>query len=60
MKLYELTIEEAHQQLAGGHLSAVALTQAVLERIAAVEPRIEAFITLNAEGALEQAAAASK
>ena len=60
MKLYELTIEEAHQQLAGGELSAVALTQAVLDRIAAVEPRIEAYITLNAEGALEQAAAADR
>jgi aspartyl-tRNA(Asn)/glutamyl-tRNA(Gln) amidotransferase subunit A len=60
MKLYELTIEEAHRQLAGGDLSAVALTQAVLDRIAAVEPRIEAYLTLDAEGALEQATAADQ
>ena len=37
-------------------MTAVALTQAILDRIAAVEPQIEAYITLDAEGALAQAA----
>jgi aspartyl-tRNA(Asn)/glutamyl-tRNA(Gln) amidotransferase subunit A len=60
MKLHELTIEEAHRQLTQGDVSAVALTQAVLDRIAAVEPRIGAYLTLDNEGALEQAAAADR
>jgi aspartyl-tRNA(Asn)/glutamyl-tRNA(Gln) amidotransferase subunit A len=48
MSLYHLTIEEAHRQLVRGDLSAVTLTQAVLDRIAAVEPRIGAYLTLDA------------
>ena len=60
MELYDLTIEDAHQQLIAGDLTAVALTQAILDRIAAVEPQIAAYITLDAEGALTQAAAADR
>jgi aspartyl-tRNA(Asn)/glutamyl-tRNA(Gln) amidotransferase subunit A len=60
MEPYELTIEDAHQQLTRGDLSAVALTRSVLERIDAVEPRIAAYLTLDAEGALEQATAADQ
>jgi aspartyl-tRNA(Asn)/glutamyl-tRNA(Gln) amidotransferase subunit A len=60
MNLYDLTIEDAHQQLVQGKLSAVALTGAVLARIEAVEPRIKAYLTLDPEGALAQAAAADR
>ena len=60
MNLYDLTIEDAHQGLLGGDFSAVDLTRAVLERIEAVEPRIGAYITLDPEGALAQAAAADR
>jgi aspartyl-tRNA(Asn)/glutamyl-tRNA(Gln) amidotransferase subunit A len=60
MNLYDLTIEDAHQQLIRGEVSAVALTRAVLARIEAVEPRIQAYLTLDPEGALEQAAAADR
>ena len=60
MKLHELTIEEASRQLARRELSAVTLTQAVLDRIAAVDPRIGAYLTLDAEGALAQAANADR
>ncbi len=60
MDLNKLTIEDAHTKLIQGELSAVALTQAVLDRIETLEPRIAAYITLDAEGALEQAAAADQ
>ena len=60
MELYDLTIDDAHQQLIAGDLTSVALTQAILDRIAVVEPQIEAYITLDAEGALAQAAAADR
>ena len=60
MSLYDLTIEAAHRGLTSGEFSAVALTRAVLARIAAVEPKIDAFLTLDAEGALAQAAAADQ
>jgi len=60
MNLYDLTIEDAHQGLLRGDFSAVELTRAVLERIAAVEPRIGAYITLDSEGALAQATAADQ
>jgi aspartyl-tRNA(Asn)/glutamyl-tRNA(Gln) amidotransferase subunit A len=60
MKLHEMTIEEASRQLSRGDLSAVTLTRAVLDRIAAVDHRIGAYLTLDAEGALEQAAHADR
>ena len=60
MNLYDLTIEAAHRGLIRGEFSAVALTRAVLARIAAVEPKIDAYLTLDAEGALAQAAAADQ
>jgi aspartyl-tRNA(Asn)/glutamyl-tRNA(Gln) amidotransferase subunit A len=60
MNLYDLTIEEAHQRLVQGDLSAVTLTRALLDRIEAVEPHIGAYITLDAEGALEQAGEADR
>ncbi len=58
MALYGLTIHELQAMLAGRHVSAVELTRAVLDRIAAVEDRVRAYITLDPEGALQQAAAA--
>jgi aspartyl-tRNA(Asn)/glutamyl-tRNA(Gln) amidotransferase subunit A len=58
MKLYELTIAEARAKLAAREISSVELTRAVLERIEAVEPKVDAYITVTAEVALEMAAAA--
>lgn len=54
----ELTIAEAAALLADRALSPVELVQAHLDRIAAVDPQINSYITLTAEAALEQARAA--
>nr|HID13118.1 Asp-tRNA(Asn)/Glu-tRNA(Gln) amidotransferase subunit GatA [Anaerolineae bacterium] len=58
MKLYELTIHEAHDRLAAGEFTAVELTEAVLERILAVDNEVKAYLTLTPEEALEMARAA--
>jgi aspartyl-tRNA(Asn)/glutamyl-tRNA(Gln) amidotransferase subunit A len=55
VKLHELTIAEAHRLLKSKEISSVELTQAVLERIQAVEDRVDAFITVTEKEALKQA-----
>ncbi len=52
------TVAELAAALAGGELSSVELTRLFLARIERLEPRLNAFITVCAESALEQAAAA--
>ncbi|MCG8350663.1 MAG: Asp-tRNA(Asn)/Glu-tRNA(Gln) amidotransferase subunit GatA, partial [Chloroflexales bacterium] len=56
--LHNLTITAARAALDAGEISSVALTEALLARIANVEPHLHAFLTVNAEQALEQARAA--
>ncbi len=58
MHLYNLTIHEARSLLGAGEISAVELTQAVIDRILAVDNDVRAYITLTPEVALEQARAA--
>lgn len=53
-----ITIADAARRIADRELSPVALTQAKLARIAALDPQINAFITVTAERALRQARAA--
>ena len=53
--LWRLTAHEAHEKLRAKEFTAVELTQSVLDRVAAVEPRVHAYITLTAEVALDQA-----
>jgi len=60
VKLHELTIREAHDLLAAGQVSAVELTEAVLERITALDNAIKAYLTLTPEDALAQAHAADE
>jgi len=60
LELYNLTIEEAHGLLKTKKISARELTRAVLDRVAAVDGRIGAFLTVTADQALEQAAAADQ
>jgi aspartyl-tRNA(Asn)/glutamyl-tRNA(Gln) amidotransferase subunit A len=50
-----LTIGQAHAELRAGRLSSVALTQAVLDRIVALDNEVRAFLTLAPDLALEQA-----
>ncbi len=52
---WRLTAHEAHEKLRAREFSAVDLTRSVLERVAAVEPKVNAYITLTADLALEQA-----
>ena len=54
----ELTIVEAGAALRDGSLTAAALAESVLARIAETEPRLNAYITVTADLAREQAAAA--
>lgn len=53
--LHYLTIEQAAERIRAGALSPVALVHACLDRVAACDPKLHAFITLNAEQALAQA-----
>ena len=56
--LYYLTIHEAQQLIRGRKLSPVELTSAVLERIAAVDGKLHAYINLMADSAMQEAFAA--
>jgi aspartyl-tRNA(Asn)/glutamyl-tRNA(Gln) amidotransferase subunit A len=59
-ELFTLTITEARELLARREISAVELTRACLDRAAATESRLNAFITLCAREAMEQAEAADQ
>ncbi len=58
MTLTDLTLTEALTQLATGAVSSRDLTTACLDRIAAVDPELNAFLTVTADQALAQADAA--
>ena len=60
MKLYELTISQAAALLGQHQFTSQELTRAVLDRIHAVEDRVGAFITINDELAMIQAATADQ
>ena len=51
----ELTIEQASRLIRSGALSPVDIVKAYLERIEALNPRVNAYITVSADLALEQA-----
>lgn len=55
MKLHELTAHELSERLAAGEVSAVEVTEACFARIDEVESRVDAFLELTREQALEQA-----
>ncbi len=59
-ELFRLTIHEAAALLRRREVSAVELTQAVLERIYAVDNAVKAYLSLMPEAALESAAAADR
>ena len=53
--LYDLTIHQVHELIQRREISSEELTQACLQRIEQVEPRLKAFVTVTREHALEQA-----
>lgn len=55
--LYNLTATQAAAQIAKGTISAQDFTRACLDRIAAVEPEVQAFVHLDPDYALKQAKA---
>jgi len=59
-ELFTLTIAEARERLGRREISAVELTRACLDRAAAVESKLNAFITLCAREAMEQAQSADQ
>ena len=56
--LHDLSIAEAGARLRAGALTSTALTEALLARIAALEPSLNAFVTVTAERARADAAQA--
>src|SRR5688572_2949583 len=56
--LHELTVHDALRLLRAGEVTSVALTQALLDRIDAVEGAVRAYLTVTGERALAQAEAA--
>ena len=60
MKLYELTIQDAHRRLRKKEISSQDLTRAVLGRINAVDEAVGAYITVDDEMAMAQAKIADK
>ena len=59
-ELNRLTIAEAGERLRRREISSRELTRACLDRIAAVEPRLNAFITVTADEAMDQAEQADR
>jgi aspartyl-tRNA(Asn)/glutamyl-tRNA(Gln) amidotransferase subunit A len=59
-ELFRLTISQAQEALRKREFSAVELTRACLERISAVEPMLNAFLTVAESEALIQAEAADR
>lgn len=55
MNHYALTLAEARHLLDAGEVTSVALTESVLNRIDTVEPLVQAYLSLDKEGALRQA-----
>jgi len=60
MKIYELTIQEAHRLLKQKDISSQELTRGVLDRIDAVDEKVGAYITVDSETAMAQAETADK
>lgn len=56
MELYKQTISQLHKQLTAKQISSVELTSAVIERMEATEPQVDAYLTITKDIALEQAA----
>ncbi len=58
MALHQLTIQQAQQKLSSGAVSSLELTEALIERIIAVDNEVKAYLTLTLELALQAARSA--
>ena len=56
MDLYKLTAHELHDKLVSREISSVELTENVYSRIDEVEDKVQAYVTLDKENAMAQAA----
>ena len=59
-ELWQLSVADAAQRLAQREISSVELTEAYLDRTAAVDEQLSAYITVTADIARQQAAAADR
>lgn len=55
MSILEMTLHEVSQKLKNKEVSSVELTKASIERIKETEPKIDAFLTITEENALNEA-----
>ncbi|MCL2760161.1 MAG: Asp-tRNA(Asn)/Glu-tRNA(Gln) amidotransferase subunit GatA [Desulfuromonadales bacterium] len=60
MELFELTIKELHEKLKNRDISSVEVTKSYLERIAATDDKINAFVAVTEKEALRAAEDADK
>ena len=60
LEIQPLTIHRCHELLRNRDISAMELTEAVLERIAQVEEQVHAFVTVTDDDALRQASEADR
>ena len=58
--ILELTALELGRKIKAGEITSLQATEAVLEQIGRTENRIHAYVTLDAEGAMKQAAEVQK
>jgi aspartyl-tRNA(Asn)/glutamyl-tRNA(Gln) amidotransferase subunit A len=56
VELYKSTVHELHEQLVQKKISAVELTKSVYDRIDEVDDKVKAYLSLNKDNALAQAA----
>ncbi|UJF15449.1 Asp-tRNA(Asn)/Glu-tRNA(Gln) amidotransferase subunit GatA [Jeotgalibaca sp. MA1X17-3] len=60
MNIFDETLTSLHEGLVSKKFTSVELTEEAFRRIAEVDPKVDAFLTLNKEAALKQAAAADE
>jgi aspartyl-tRNA(Asn)/glutamyl-tRNA(Gln) amidotransferase subunit A len=60
MQFHTLTLTQAHRLLAAKEISSAELTQAVLDRITAVDTKVHAYISVTADEAMAAADAADR
>ncbi len=60
MEPYRLTVTESAEKMRNGQLTPTELVESLLDRITELEPRLDAWVTVDAEGALRSAKALTK